>query len=222
MLADVTNNHDPDNLGRVKLSFPWMSSSAESGWARVVTPLAGDNFGLYCLPEVGDEVLVMFERGDMNHPFVIGSLWHEKAIPPADNQDGKNNLRMLKSRSGHLVQLDDTADQERIVIQDKSGKNQIVIDTQQNTISITAEKDLKITTKGKISMQADGDIALRCDNLTVDAKGKLELLADQDAQVGCASFKVDAQQQASMKASQSIGIDCMAGVRINQDGLVVT
>ena len=63
VLGIVTNNNDPDKLGRVKVRFPWLSGSTESHWARVATPMAGNGRGLYFLPEVDDEVLVLFERG---------------------------------------------------------------------------------------------------------------------------------------------------------------
>lgn len=199
VVARVTNNQDPDKLGRVRLALPWLSPTVESAWARIAAPLAGDGFGLCFLPEVGDEVLVLFEHGDVDYPFVIGALWSAAAKPPTDNGDGKNNLRLLRSRSGHLIQLDDSDGKEQIVIRDKSGKNQIIIDSAANTISVSADQDLTITVKGKISLEADGDIALQCKDFSVDAKGK-----------------------ASLQASQEIGIQCMAGVKINNDGLVVT
>ena len=74
VIGIVTNNNDPDRLGRVKVRFPWLSGSTESHWARVATPMAGNGRGLYFLPEVDDEVLVLFERGDVRFPFVIGAL----------------------------------------------------------------------------------------------------------------------------------------------------
>ena len=109
----VTNNKDPDALGRVKVKFPWLSDTDESHWARVVTPMAGGGRGFYFLPEVDDEVLVGFEHGDVGLPYVLGSLWNGKDKPPEKNDDGKNNLRVIKSRSGHLIRLDDTDAKER-------------------------------------------------------------------------------------------------------------
>jgi uncharacterized protein involved in type VI secretion and phage assembly len=78
VIGIVTNNQDPDRLGRVKVRFPWLSGGTESHWARVATPMAGNGRGLYFLPEVDDEVLVLFERGDVRFPFVIGALWNGK------------------------------------------------------------------------------------------------------------------------------------------------
>ena len=122
-MAIVTNNKDPDGLARVKVRLPWISDDVESDWARVVSPMAGAGRGLYILPEVDDEVLVAFEHGNPSTPYVLGGLWNGKDKPPEANSDGKNDIRVLKSRSGHVIRLDDTAGAERIEIVDKSAKN---------------------------------------------------------------------------------------------------
>lgn len=98
-IAVVTNIKDPDGVGRIKVKFPWLSGEDESAWARVLTPMAGEDRGFYFLPEVDDEVLVAFEHGDIAFPYILGSLWNGKDKPPLKNDDGKNNKRMIKSRS---------------------------------------------------------------------------------------------------------------------------
>ncbi|MDQ3855312.1 MAG: phage baseplate assembly protein V, partial [Chloroflexota bacterium] len=122
----VTNNQDPDGLGRVKVKFPWLSDEDESSWARIVTPMAGNDRGLYFLPEVDDEVLVAFEHGDVRFPYVLGALWNGKDKPPESNDDGRNDQRTIKSRSGHIIRLDD-GDEAKLEILDKTGNNSIVI-----------------------------------------------------------------------------------------------
>ena len=151
----VTNNQDPEGLGRVKIKFPWLSDQDESHWARIAAPMAGKERGTFFLPEVEDEVLVAFEHGDIHFPYVIGSLWNGADKPPADNGDGKNNLRLIKSRSGHTIKLNDEDGKETIEIIDKSEKNSIVIDTAKNSITITSEKDITLSaTKGTIKLDA--------------------------------------------------------------------
>jgi uncharacterized protein involved in type VI secretion and phage assembly len=151
----VTNNQDPDGLGRLKVKFPWLSDTDESYWARLVTPMAGKERGLYFLPEVDDEVLVVFEQGDVRFPYVIGALWNGSDAPPLKNDDGKNNLRIIKSRSGHVIRLNDEDGKEKIEIIDKSGKNSLVFDTANNAITITSEKDITLSaTKGTIKLDA--------------------------------------------------------------------
>ena len=132
IVTDNVHNEGPTGETksyRVKVKFPWLSATDESFWARVAAPMAGHDRGTYFLPEVDDEVLVVFEHGDVRFPYVIGSLWNGRDKAPADNGDGKNNLRVIKSRSGHLIKLNDTSGKETMEIVDASGKNSIVIDT---------------------------------------------------------------------------------------------
>jgi uncharacterized protein involved in type VI secretion and phage assembly len=106
----VTNNQDPDKLGRVKVRFPWLSQDDESYWARIAVLMAGNNRGAWFLPEVDDEVLVAFEHGDVRMPYVLGALWNGVDAPPRDNSDGKNNQRVIRSRSGHELVFNDDSD----------------------------------------------------------------------------------------------------------------
>ncbi|WP_379150947.1 phage baseplate assembly protein V [Paenibacillus sp. sgz5001063] len=172
---DSANHADKPGPGRVKVKIPLMGMP-ESNWARMASWMAGKERGAFCLPEVDDEVLVVFENGDVNRPYVIGSLWNGKDAPPETNKDGKNNIRMFKSRSGHILQFNDTGGEENITltsakghvirlddksgaeliqIADKSGKNKIVIDTKANKVSVLSGKDIEISApSGKLSLSA--------------------------------------------------------------------
>jgi uncharacterized protein involved in type VI secretion and phage assembly len=153
--AVVSNTKDPDEMGRVKVMYPWLGKDAEGYWARVSVPMAGKETGIYFLPEVDDQVLVAFEQGDERFPYVIGSLWNGKDKPPVMNNDGKNDVCLIRSRSGHTVRLTDEDNKEKIEIIDKSGKNTISIDTAKNTITITSEKDVIISApSGAIKLDA--------------------------------------------------------------------
>ncbi len=155
VIGIVTNNQDPDKLGRVKVKFPRISGDTESPWARVVSLMAGKERGAFFLPEVDDEVLVVFEHGDIGMPFVIGGLWNGVDVPPETNSDGKNNVRMIKSRSGHVIRLTDEDGKEKIEIIDKSKKNSIVFDTAKNTITMTEDKDITLSApQGTIKLDA--------------------------------------------------------------------
>lgn len=156
VIGIVTNNKDDEGLARVKVRFPWLGDANESFWARVVTPMAGPGRGVFFLPEVDDEVLVMFEHGDMRFPYVIGSLWNGVDKPPVATGEGNNDLRVIKSRSGHLIKLNDEQGRETIEIIDASGKNSVVIDTATNSITITADQDITLAAPNgtvKISAQ---------------------------------------------------------------------
>lgn len=175
----VTNNQDPEGLARVKVRFPWLSAEDESAWARMATPMAGNDRGLYFLPEVDDEVLVAFEHGDMRFPYVLGALWNGKDKSPADNADGKNSLRVIRSRSGHLIRLNDEDGKEKIEIIDKSEKNRIVFDTANNTITISSDKDISLSAP-------QGTIRLDAQKLEIRAStdAKFEAAAGLDVKAG--------------------------------------
>ncbi|NEO69760.1 phage baseplate assembly protein V [Moorena sp. SIO3H5] len=162
----VTNNSDEENLGRVKVKFPWLSDDDESYWARVLTPMAGNDRGIYFLPEVNDEVLVAFEQGDINFPYILGGVWNGKDKPPespeTDKQDSNKktiNKRTIKSISGHIIRLDDTKDEEKVE----------VISHNQHTIRLDDTKD-----KAKIEVIAQSGHTIRLDD-TKD-KEKIEVI----------------------------------------------
>jgi uncharacterized protein involved in type VI secretion and phage assembly len=175
----VTNNKDPANLGRVRVKFPWFSEQDESQWARIATLMGGKDRGSLFLPDVDDEVVVVFEHGDLRRPYVIGALWNGVDTPPKEFvNDGKNNLRLIKSRSGHLIKLDDTENGEKIEVIDKSGKNSILIDAKDNTITITSDKDIVLkAAQGKITLQSK-EIELKSSAATkIEAGGEMSLKA---------------------------------------------
>ena len=134
----VTNNQDPDKIGRVRVKFPWLNDTDEGAWARLAVPMAGDQRGMFFLPEVNDEVLVCFEQGDPRFPYVMGALWNGKDTPPETNADGHNDVRVIRSRSGHVIRFTDKAGGELLEIIDSSGKNKITIDSQANKVVISS------------------------------------------------------------------------------------
>jgi uncharacterized protein involved in type VI secretion and phage assembly len=155
----------------VKVTFPWLSDNEESFWARVAAPMAGNDRGLYFLPEVQDEVLVAFEHGDPGFPYVLGALWNGKDKPPANNGDGKNDIRTIKSRSGHVIRLDDSIDAAKIEIIDSSGKNKIIIDTANNKIEITSSTDIILSATG-------GTIKLNAQKIEINSSADTKVVAE--------------------------------------------
>jgi uncharacterized protein involved in type VI secretion and phage assembly len=188
----VTNNQDPDGLGRVKVKIPRLSGDDESNWARIVSFMAGKERGSFFLPEVDDEVLVAFEYGNINIPYIIGSLWNGKDKPPISNDDGKNNFRIIKSRSGHLIRLDDTDGMEKIEIIDKSEKNSLSIDTADNKIMIKSEKDIEISApNGKVIIDAK-DIEIKSSaSAKVEASSGLDLKASGTMNIKGATVNIN-------------------------------
>ena len=188
----VTNNKDPEDLHRVKVRFPWLDGANESHWARVAAPMAGHDRGAYFLPEVEDEVLVAFEHGCVDYPYVVGTLWNGKDKPPESNSDGLNKHRTIKSRSGHVIRLNDKGGSETIEIIDKSGNNKIVVSTQDNTVTIEAQSDISITSKtGKLKMSAVGvEINSKAD-VKIEATGNTDVSANAFVNVKGAMIKLN-------------------------------
>jgi uncharacterized protein involved in type VI secretion and phage assembly len=171
----VTNNKDDEGMGRVKVKFPWLSDQDESWWARVATMMAGSKRGSYFLPEVNDEVLIAFEHGDVRFPYVVGALWNGKDSPPTTNSDGQNNIRVIQSRSGHIVRLDDSSGNEKIEVIDKTGSNSITIGSSDNSITITANGKVKIVGQSiEITSQTDIKVTANT-SINVNANATMDI-----------------------------------------------
>lgn len=175
-VAVVTDNKDPDDLCRVKIRYPWQEGQGESYWARLAMPMAGNDRGLVLIPEVGDEVVVAFERGDLRSPYVLGSLWSGNNKPPLANSDGKNDKRILKSRKGHMLLFDDGArgvvevahvDGKKVLLDDGGI---LVEDAQGNRVEIESAS-------GKMSIEAKGALSIKAVTITIEATGTLDLKA---------------------------------------------
>jgi uncharacterized protein involved in type VI secretion and phage assembly len=125
----VTQNKDPDNLGRVRVRYPTLGDDVESAWARIAAPGAGSSRGALMIPLVGDEVLVGFEHGDVRRPYVLGALWNGQARPGQQlaHTDGTFGLRS----------------DERIEIAAK------------HDIAVNGGKDLRTKVSGKACHKAD-------------------------------------------------------------------
>ncbi len=159
-----------DALGRIEVKLEGLSDAEIGHWARIAVPMAGAQRGMFFLPDVNDEVLVAFEQGDITRPYILGGLWNGKDTPPDTNANGENNLRFIKSRSGHVVRLDDSNGKEKIEILDKSGENSITVDTASNTITIKSNQDIVIEAK-------KGTIKLDAQNIQIDSSADTKIQA---------------------------------------------
>jgi uncharacterized protein involved in type VI secretion and phage assembly len=165
----VTSLEDDKNLGRIKVSYPHLGH-VESDWARLSVPMAGSKRGTFFRPEVGDEVLVAFEHGDPRRPYILGSLWSQADQPPPDMGDKKaNNKRVIVSRSGHKIVLDDTPGKEKIELIDKDGKRQVIIDSGKQKIQVLCDA-------GDVEIKApSGNVLIEANNITIRANQTLTL-----------------------------------------------
>ncbi len=157
-VATVTANNDPDGLGRIKVQLDWQKPlGVFTPWLRIMTPHSGGEKGFHFIPEVGEEVLVGFEGGNAERPFVMGALYNGGANP-AGWKTNKNNVKAIRTRSGHTIELNDTDKGEFITIKDKH-ENLIHIDTANNNMVITALETMTLNAKNmEINVDEDLDI----------------------------------------------------------------
>jgi uncharacterized protein involved in type VI secretion and phage assembly len=174
--AVVRENQDDSGMGRVKVSYPWHSQPQESYWARVAVPMAGKKRGTYFIPEVGDEVLVAFERGDMRFPYVVGSLWNGQEQSPEINGDGKNDIRCIHSRKGHKLTFNDGS--KGLVQLELNDGKKISIDDNGITIDDGQGNTFAIDSKGgSISIQAATSVSIKAPQISIEASGTMSLKA---------------------------------------------
>jgi len=166
VIGIVTDNKDPSKLGRVKIKIPVLSDQDTTYWCPIIMLGAGKNRGWFFIPDKDDEVLVMFEHGDLNRPLVVGALWNGKDKPP-DKNPGGNPRRVLKSRLGSKITFDD--DKQQLIIEDGVGKGKITFDSQANKITIEA---------------IDGDVCFQtpADDMTIVAQS-IEMTATSNLEI---------------------------------------
>ena len=194
--AVVTDNVDPDKMGRVKVKFPTLPEMPESHWARLSMPMAGRKRGWMTIPEVNDEVLCTFVHGDVQNCVVVGSLYNGQDLPPYANEDGDNNLRVFQSRSGHRVTFDDTSGEERIELITHNEEIRLIWDAKEKTLSIYSGKDIIVEAKEKISM--------KCKDFILDASNNVSIKAGSEMKVETgANLTVKAGANLNLKGSMT-------------------
>lgn len=190
-VATVVQNQDPEGLGRVKVRFPWRENPDESHWARMAVPMAGGDRGAWFLPEVGDEVLVACDAEKVEHPYVLGALWNGQQKPPQNNSDGKNDIRMIRSRGGHEIIFDDGA-QGSIDIHLKDKKRKVRLDPDGITISDDSGNQMEIkSTPGTITIKSNASISLQSKTIDIKADASMTLQATGTLTIQGALVKIN-------------------------------
>jgi phage protein D len=210
----VTNNKDPDAIGRVRVKFPALSDQEESWWARIVTPGGGANAGLMMMPQIGDEVLVGFEHGDLRRPFVLGGLWGSKAKPPTAAETFLSQNKViewgLKTAAGATLAFrggQQPADKHfKVALPDGTtqylGSDKIEVVAMNKSIELkSGQASILITDTGDIQLKGnnikiEATTGLTMKGLTIDAKANTSLKAE-----GSATIELKGGGQASLQAS---------------------
>lgn len=167
-IAVVTQNEDPDGLGRVRVRYPELGEDTEGWWARIAAPGAGRDRGLLMTPLVDDEVLVAFEHGDVRRPLVIGALWNGEDTP-GDLVQTDGSLRL---RSAETIGI--AADRTMEV----TAEDELTIEV--GDVSAVAKKDGSLSVRGKdLSVKGSGSVTIEASaSLTIKAGGSLTIEAN--------------------------------------------
>jgi len=217
-LGIVSNIDDPEKLGRVKAKLLYRDNSDfETDFAPVITNMSGDKWGTWFFPQVGDLVVIAFLEGEITKPIILGNIWNkENAKPPLEIKDGKNDIRKIKTRSGHEIIFDDTKDKENIsiitpknltirmddekeiiTISDKQGKNTVKIDTKNEIIDINAQKKINLVSQNS-KIELDGD----SNKVNIESNSSINIKS----------------QQISLEAKNTIDLKASAGINVKSDG----
>jgi len=172
--ASVVDNRDPDGLGRVLVRVAGVSDAASTTdlWARVATLMAGRNRGTWFIPEVGDEVLVAFEREDVRFPYVLGALWNAKDRPPAEQV---GTVKLIRSHNGLTIRMRDdntsliieTPGGQRITLQDAPGSVRVE-DASGNAVTVTPS-GVTISAKTTVTVAAAAKVTLTASSIELNA-----------------------------------------------------
>ncbi|MBU8933889.1 MAG: hypothetical protein KOO62_07760 [candidate division Zixibacteria bacterium] len=221
----VVDNNDPDGLGRIKIKMPWHRDE-ETEFMRMLSPDAGSERGWFALPEIDDEVLVGYERGNSDMPVVLGCLYNGKDKPPLPVSEavvsGKVEAKVYRTRNGNEIRFDDASGSEKITISQMDGTNVMVMDMSGPSIAITSSGDISISganvnieaTSGNIKMDAGADIEVKAkSNLKAEASMEMELKAGTD-------FK--SKGGMNYKAEGSLAFEAKGGVSAKLDGGAMT
>ena len=198
--AKITDNEDPDNLGRVKAEVYTEEETIETDWIPVINLYGNEDLGAFFIPETDNYAIVGFFGDNQKQGFVVGGSWAEDFNPPKTeentssdlNQDGDNNLRFIKTRSKHQLIFDDKDSQERMQIILSNAKTRYEFMSGDEVTNLKTDVDLKIIAKGKVEIEAD----------------QMEINLDKNAKIESMGIGIDAQKkEIKIKSGQNIGTE---------------
>ena len=236
----VKENWDKDHPGMIKAEISLGSSGKNlTDWIPVAVPYAGKEFGTYFLPEIGSQVLLAFHMGDINCPIVIGSLWNQTDVVPPETANEKNTVKKIKTKGGNVITISEESGKEKIsiqtkgelkaelddenqkiILQDKEGKNGISIDAQNGTMNFKSEKKAVFNINGQPMLTLDGEgkaVKIKAGKIEVEADQSLTMKG-QTAGLDGNSLKIQGQQL-ELTAKASMAIKANASLKAESSGM---
>lgn len=236
----VKENWDKDHPGMIKAEISLGSSGKNlTDWIPVAVPYAGKEFGTYFLPEIGSQVLLAFHMGDINCPIVIGSLWNQTDVVPPETANEKNTVKKIKTKGGNVITISEESGKEKIsiqtkgelkaelddenqkiILQDKEGKNAISIDAQNGTMNFKSEKKAVFNINGQPMLTLDGEgkaVKIKAGKIEIEADQSLTMKG-QTAGLDGNSLKIQGQQL-ELTAKASMAIKANASLKAESSGM---
>ncbi len=205
----VTDHNDPENLGRIKVKIPILDNENALDWARMATMMTGKARGTLFLPEVGDEVVVAFQMGDIRQPIIVGALWNKKDAPPP-GKDDKNNIRKITSRAGHEIIFDDTNGDGKVTVKTKEGHKLEMLE-KTDTIKLQEKSGQNIVT---IKGGSSGEVEIKSGvtKIVINSKGDASIESTKSIKLKSTQIAIEANATLDLKAS--------AALNLKSDGIV--
>ena len=221
--AKVTNIEDPEKLGRIKVKFSWMDKDGdtESPWIQMMRPYISEKGGIYFLPEIDTEVLVGFEGGNMERPYVYGSLYSKGSYKP-DSSWSKENY-FIRSKSGHTIHFADEQGKQSITIYDSEKNNKIIVSASDKRVVIRSEGDIEIKASGDLRLEAGNKVVLKGTSgveigsgADINLNANANIAGEAKASLKLSAVELKAEGQGTAEISSS-GITTVKGsmVKIN-------
>jgi len=213
-MAVVTDNKDPDNIGRVKVQLLWQKSGASTPWLRVLTPHSGmrngdkTNRGLFFTPEVGDYVIIGFTQNDPDRPFVMGSIPHGKAINTAKNSD--NHVKAIRTRMGSTIYFHDkenSKEQEIRIETDVNNYISVLVNNSNGDIKIYSSKAIEVNSKESIIVQSGKTINVKSEKITVEASDSISMSANKKIEIKAAEVSIEGSNTFAAKGGSSAKVE---------------
>ena len=204
--AEITDNNDPDKMGRVKVRFPWQEGTETTPWIRIIQPYAGKGergglHGFHFIPEIGTEVLVGFEHNQPVRPFVLGNVYHGEA-KPEPWASSSNSTKIIRTRNGNEIRLVDTGGKEKIHIyhrKDEDHYNEIKLEME-------GEGTITIETKGQLNLKAKNIRMVAEENITMSAQDKIEMERDVNPENNDQRSGIRINEQIIIQAKEELSV----------------
>lgn len=216
--AKVTDNEDPNNLGRIRVQFDWqalLDDEMMTPWLRMAQPYAGGGKGFSFIPEIGEEVMIDFEGGNAERPYVKGTLYNGVGDPDGKwlpNNNSSNQIKAIRTRNGHTIEIHDEGDNGYIRIYDNEKENYILtFSTDEKLIKLESTGNIELYAQNDIIMHAGHDINASADNdIFIAAGHDMQRTADNDIREHAGndrSTSIDRNDSLTVEANQFIRIN---------------